>query len=96
MAQYPLVPREGGSQSKLDITAATVVKASPGTLYRVSVTTGGAAGAAYDADATSGDVAANLIAAIPASVGVIELVWPCANGILIVPGAAQVVSVSFT
>lgn len=96
MAQYPIVPREGGSQSQLDITAATVVKATPGTLYRVSVTTAGsAAGAAYDASATSGDIAANLIASIPDSVGVIELVWPCANGILIVPGTSQVVSVSF-
>jgi len=96
MAQYPIVPRPGGSRSVLNITAATVVKATPGTLYRVSVTTAGsAAGSAYDAATTGGNVAANLIADIPNTVGAVELVWPCANGILIVPGTAQVLSVSF-
>ncbi|CAM2168026.1 conserved hypothetical protein [Burkholderia latens] len=96
MPQNPIVPRPGGSLSALDVSASTVVKTSPGTLYRVSVTTAGsAAGAAYDAAATNGNVATNLIAAIPNTVGVYLLEWPCANGILIVPGTGQVVSVSY-
>ncbi len=97
MPQYPLVPREGGSLNNLNITAATLVKATPGTLYRVSVTVAGsAAGSAYDFGATTGQGAANLIAAIPNTVGVIELVFPCNTGILIVPGTGQTVSVSYS
>lgn len=95
MPQNPIVPRPGGSQSRLDITAATVVKATPGTLYTISVTTPGVVGAAYDADTVAGNTAANLIAVIPAAEGQQVLTWPCSKGILIVPGAGQVVSISF-
>lgn len=96
MPQNPITPRQGGSASKLNITAATVVKATPGTVYRVSVNTAGsAAGGVYDAAATSGNSAANLIAGIPNTAGVITLEFPCSNGILVVPGTGQVLSVSF-
>ena len=95
MAQNPLVPRYGGNASALNITAAKVVKASPGTLYRFVVTVAGAAGNVYDSVSTSGNSASNLIATIPATVGVYELSWPCAAGIVVAPGAAQVVSVSY-
>jgi len=96
MPQNPITPRPGGSASVLNITAATVVKAKPGTLFRISVNTAGsAAGTAYDASTTGGNTAANLIADIPNAVGVVALEWPCNNGILIVPGTGQVLSVSF-
>jgi len=81
--------------SSLNITAATVVKATAGRIVTVVVTTAGAAGAVYDHATTSGTGAASLIAVIPATVGVYELDFPCANGIVVAPGAAQVVSVSF-
>lgn len=87
----------GGARSALDITAATVVKASAGVLYRVSVTTAGsAAGSVYDYASTSGQGASDLVASIPNAVGVTELLWPCNTGILIVPGTGQIVSVSYT
>ena len=96
MPQNPLVPRYGGNASKLNITASTVVKATPGTLFRVNVTTAGsAAGAVYDASTTGGNTAANLIAELPNTVGTYELEWPCAAGILVVPGTSQVISVAF-
>jgi hypothetical protein len=85
-----------GAKSVLNITAATVVKATPGRLVKISVTTAGAAGTANDCITTGAAAAANLIAAIPAAVGVISLDWPCAVGITITPGAAQVISVSYT
>lgn len=95
MPQNPLVPRYGGNASKLDISTPTVVKAAPGTLFRVSVTTAGSTtGAIYDAASGSG-TAAQLVATIPETPGVYEFVWPCFSGILVVPGTAQVVSVSF-
>lgn len=40
-------------------------------------------------------VDATLIARIPNAVGVYELMWPCFNGISVVPGTDQVVSVSY-
>jgi hypothetical protein len=94
--QNPLGPRPGGNASALDLSSTTVVKSSPGTLYRVSVTTAGAAGAVYDYASSSGYGAANLIGTVPATVGVYEFEWPCAVGIVYVPGSAQVASISFS
>jgi len=97
MPQNPIVPRPGGSQSVLNITAATVVKANPGTLFTVSVTTPGtAAGSVHDCATTGAATAANLVFGIPfAAAGVYTLTWPCLTGITITPGAGQVLSVSF-
>ena len=96
MPQTPIVPRQGGSRSVLNISAATVIKLTPGTLFTINVNTAGsAAGTAYDATTVGGNTAANLIADIPNVVGSISLKWPCANGILIVPGTGQVLSVAF-
>ncbi|MHB8914739.1 MAG: hypothetical protein ACYC4K_02880 [Thiobacillus sp.] len=97
MAQYPIFPRQGGNNNVLNITAATVVKASPGTIWNVNVTTAGTTvGGVYDYAAASGQGAANLAAAIPNAVGAVDLIFPCKTGILIVPGTGQVVSVSFS
>lgn len=93
--QNPLGPRPGGSLSALDLTTATVVKASPGTVYRVVVNTAGStAGGIYDAATTAGNVAANLVATIEAA-GVYNLEFPCATGILFEPGTGMVASVSY-
>lgn len=93
--QNPLGPRPGGNSSALDLSTQTVVKASPGTVYRVSVTTAGStAGGIYDAATTGAATAATLIASVEA-VGVYELVWPCANGIVFTPGTSMVASISF-
>ena len=86
-------PQPGGDFSALNISSATVVKATPGILVTISVTTSGSPGAVYDANTTGGNTAANLIGAIPANLETIY--WPCFNGILIVPGAGQVVSVAY-
>ncbi len=97
MAQYPIFPRQGGNNSVLNITAATVVKASPGTIWNVNVTVAGTTvGGVYDFAAATGEASANLVAAIPDVVGSVDLVFPCKTGILIVPGTGQVVSVSFS
>jgi hypothetical protein len=97
MAQYPLVPRPGGSNSLLNITAATVVKATPGTLFNISVTVAGsAAGSASDVATTGGVAAANKIFDIPNTVGSYVLTWPCKVGIVITPGTGQTVSVAYS
>lgn len=94
--QNPIGPRPGGSLSALNLSAATVVKASPGTVFRVVVNTAGStAGGIYDAATTSGNTAANRVATIEAA-GVYDLSFPCANGILFEPGSGMVASVSYS
>lgn len=96
MAQYPIVPRPGGSASVLNVTAATVVKAAPGTIYTVVVTTpGSAAGSVHDVLTTAGATASNLVFDIPNTAGVYSLTFPCAVGIVVTPGTGQVLSVAF-
>jgi len=84
-----------GTTSSLNITAATVVKATPGRLVKINVLTAGAAGTASDCATTGAVAAANLICNIPATVGIYSLDWPCLVGIVITPGASQVLSVSY-
>lgn len=79
-----------------NITAATVVKAAPGYLVRIAViVAGSAAGTANDVLTTGAVAAANQIAAIPNTVGVIQIAWPCATGIVVVPGTGMTVAVSY-
>lgn len=84
------------TSTALNISAATQVKATNGVIVNVSVTTAGAAGAIYDSATVGGIGAANLIAEIPAVVGVYQIQFPAFNGIVVAPGAAQVVSVSYS
>lgn len=102
MPQNPLVPRYGGNASKLDVTAATVVKATPGTVFRVVVNAAATAGTfgIYDATTTGGAAASNAIVVAasgwPAAGTVLTLEWPCANGIVVNPGTGGNISVSYT
>lgn len=84
-------------KSKLNITSATVVKASPGTILGVNVIVGGSgAGAIYDLT-TNAPAAAAEVAVTPTTVGPINglYFWPCLKGILVVPGTGQTVAISF-
>lgn len=97
MPQYPLVPQPGGVAATLNVTTATVIKSAPGRVYTVSVLVAGAAGAIYDSTSTSGNTAANQVGAIPAVAGPLNFnAFPCANGIVVAPGAAQVLSISWS
>ena len=96
MPQNPLFPRFGGNASVLNITAATVVKAFPGTLWSVSVTTAGStAGSVHDCTTTGAAAASNLTYTIPDVVGTYALYFPHAAGIVVTPGTGQVLSVAF-
>lgn len=94
MPQTPYVPRP--TNPSYNLSVATVVKASAGTLWRINVVTAGStSGTANDCTTTGAAAAGNLICEIPNTVGTIELQWPAATGIVIVPGTGQVVSVSY-
>lgn len=87
-----------GKTGQYNITAATAVKATAGRLVRIVVTatiTGNLT--ANDAATTGTAAASNLIfsAATPAAGTVYVLDWPCANGIVVTPGTAGSVAVSY-
>lgn len=97
MPQNPLGPRLGGNSAHLNVTAPTVIKASPGTVFHVNVITApSAAGGVYDIDTTGAAATANQIAVVPTAVGTLDLTFPCFTGIVVDPGTAGVVSVSYS
>ena len=93
-----LGPRPGGNASKLNVTAATVIKATPGTVYNVNVIVAGStAGTVNDCATTGAAAAANQIATIPNAVGNYEVgPFPTFTGIVVVPGTGQTVAISFS
>ncbi len=89
-------PSPGGAKVAFNITAATQIKTGAGVVYRVYVNTAGtAAGGVYDM-ATGGTAGAdNLIANIPITAGIVEIIAPYYSGLYINPGTGGVVSVSY-
>ena len=76
--------------------AASVVKASAGRCACVIVQVAGSAPGAMNDCATTGAVAAaNQFFVIPNTIGIYELDWPCANGIVVTPGTGQTVAISY-
>ena len=90
-------PAPGATSSAIDVSAPTVIKAAPGQVVTVNVTTAGSTtGAIYDLATTSGEDSSSLVGVIPEAVGSYSFgSFPCFVGILIVPGTSQVLSVAF-
>lgn len=89
---------QSAPSSALSLAVSTVVKASAGTVVRMSVVVGGAGGGGgvFDCASTAATAAtANQVAAIPTAPGVYEFGFPCLVGITVVPGTGQTVSVSY-
>lgn len=87
----------GGNRAYLDVTAATVIKASPGICVSVSVVVAGsAAGTVNDVATTGGVAVTNQFGTIPATVGTYTFNWPCGTGIVLVPGTSQTLAISYT
>ena len=85
-----------GSASKLNLTASTVIKATPGRICKVIVNTAGSAPGSINDVATTGAAAAgNLIFNVPNTVGIYDVDFPAATGLVYVLGTGQVVSVSY-
>ena len=83
-----------GATAKAAISTPTLVWNGAGRLAVVSVTSAGAVGMAYDSASTS-DLTAP-ICVIPASAGVFGANVPVSRGIVVVPGAGQVVTVTYS
>jgi hypothetical protein len=84
----------GGQNTALGVTTTTVVKSSPGRVVRLVFNAASTtAPAVYDYTATTGFGAANLIwqgGTTTAAQTIVDLEFPCANGIVVVPGGATV------
>lgn len=91
-----------GTKNALNITAATVVKATPGrvAVCNVSGTVTGNAFAIYDAATTGSTASSNLVyqsITAPAIGTQITLDFPCLTGIVVVPSnSALAVAISYT
>ena len=86
----------GGNRAALNVTAATVCKATPGICVSVSVVVAGsAAGTVNDVATTGGAAATNQFGTIPNTVGTYTFNWPCGTGIVVVPGTGQTLAASF-
>lgn len=83
-----------GSKNTAGIAAATLVNSGKGRVASVSVLVAGAVGAIYDANLATATT--NQIYVIPATVGVFVVNFPLSFGLVVAPGAAQVVSVSYS
>lgn len=95
-AQTSVSTTTGGQLQTYDITTATVIKAAPGRIFRVNVQVAGSTTGTVNDCATTGAAAiGNQVAVIPDTVGPLLLEWPCATGIVVVPGTGQTLSVSY-
>jgi len=85
-----------GTKTFLNITATTLVKATAGRIAKVSVIVAGSgAGSVYDAASLGAAGAANEIAVIPATAGIYNIDFHCANGIVLSPGTGQTLAISY-
>ncbi len=79
------------------LTAATLIKNTSGRIATISViVAGSAAGAIYDINTVAAAGAANQIAAIPNTVGMIVINLPFLKGLVITPGSGMTVAVSYS
>jgi hypothetical protein len=93
---FPGGPVPQGSTSYLNITAATVVKLTPGVaVTAVVVVAGSAAGAVYDATTTTGNSATNQVGVLPTTAGTVALNALCAAGIVVAPGTGQTIALFY-
>lgn len=83
-----------GAKNQADIATATLVKSSAGRVATIVVTTAGAVGSVYDANLAT--LTTNKIYTIPNVVGSYTVNMPTSYGIVVAPGAGQVVAVGYS
>lgn len=75
---------------------ATVIVTGSGYLIRMSVTVAGAAGLIHNTTTTGSVTATNALVVTPATAGVHEVGMRFTRGLVIAPGAAQIVNVTYS
>lgn len=84
-----------GSQNSADISAATLIKAGPGRVATIVVTTAGTTDG-YIYDATNSNATINKIYVIPNTVGATFVNMPVNLGLVVSPGSGQIIAVSYS
>jgi hypothetical protein len=86
-----------GRLSTLNITSSTVIKASPGRVFKVSVVVAGSTtpGTINDCTTTGAAAASNQIGTAPNALGTIDFNWPMASGIVVVPQGGQTLAITW-
>ncbi len=93
----PLAPAWAGSESVLNITAATLITVGRAMVGSVSIlVAGSAAGTVNDAASTAAANAANAIIPLPTTVSSDTKSWVVKNGIVVVPGTGQTIAITFS
>ena len=98
MAQYPqtVIVNTTASRTTLNVISPIVVFAGAGWVTAVNVVTAGsAAGTINDAATTGAAAVGNQVATAPNTVGRYPIEMPVTNGLVIIPGAAQVLAISW-
>jgi hypothetical protein len=81
----------------MNVSAATVAKASAGILSALTIITAGVTTAAlYDANTLASTVAARQFWAVPNTPGYYRISWEFTSGLAVVPSAGQVLAISLT
>ena len=94
--QSGAVSTGNGTHSFLNVTANTLVKATPGRICTISVVDAGTGTGTINDVATLGAAGvANQIFTIPEAVGTYVVDFPCGNGIALFPAPGSVLAVSF-
>jgi hypothetical protein len=100
MPQGPLGVRDlyAATTAVYNITGVTALRTAGGArVTAISVISAGTAGFLYDASATgSPGTVGRAIAAIPATVGYYNVDWPLFTGLVVAPGASQVLAVTLS
>jgi len=91
---YNAGPQVGAIFSMPNIVTPTLLKASPGTLFAIVVVAAGSqAGAFYDCNSIAAASSLTQVSPIPTTGGPLFLFeWPCQYGIVVIPGAGQVLA----
>ncbi len=85
-----------GRKNELEISTATLVHSGNAWVARISVIVAGSAGAIYDANSIASATTGRRLCIIPATVGVTQIFLPVTRGIVVKPGASQIVTISYT
>jgi hypothetical protein len=90
-----MLDKSDGASVVSNLSASTVIKIGSGRVVNACVITTGAVGTLHDCTTTGAATAANQIGVIPAAVGNYSINMPFLTGLVYVPGAAQVVAISY-
>lgn len=87
----------GGKTTSATVTAQTVIATGQGRLVNISVVVAGTtAGTVNNAQIVANITAANVVVAIPNTIGVYQCGCNFTNGLIVTPGTGQSVNVTYS